>query len=67
MKGKKTVGPVTVDCANGVGGPKLAELVKYLKKGAEGGVDVKIINDDVLKAEVLNHEVRPKIIQVGHC
>jgi phosphoacetylglucosamine mutase len=41
--------------------------VKYLKKGAEGGVDVKIINDDVLKAEVLNHEVRPKIIQVGHC
>jgi phosphoacetylglucosamine mutase len=66
MKGKKTVGPVTVDCANGVGGPKLAELVKYLKKGAEGGVDVKIINDDVLKAEVLNHEVRPKIIQVGH-
>jgi phosphoacetylglucosamine mutase len=57
MKGKKTVGPVTVDCANGVGGPKLAELLKYLPKGAEGGVDIKIINDDVLKAEVLNHEV----------
>jgi hypothetical protein len=60
MKGKKTVGPVTVDCANGVGGPKLAELVKYLRKGAEGGVDIKIINDDVVKAEVLNHEVRSK-------
>jgi phosphoacetylglucosamine mutase len=57
MKGKKTVGPVTVDCANGVGGPKLAELLKYLPKGSEGGVDIKIINDDVLKAEVLNHEV----------
>ncbi|KAE9376413.1 Phosphoacetylglucosamine mutase [Stipitochalara longipes BDJ] len=56
MKGKKTVGAVTVDCANGVGAPKLHELVKYLKKGSEGGVDIKIINDDVLKAELLNHE-----------
>jgi phosphoacetylglucosamine mutase len=58
MKGKKIAGPVTVDCANGVGGPKLAELIKYLPKGSEGGIDIKIINDDVLKAEVLNHEVR---------
>jgi len=58
MKGKKIAGPVTVDCANGVGGPKLAELMKYLPKGSEGGIDIKIINDDVLKAEVLNHEVR---------
>ena len=57
MKGRKTVGPVTVDCANGVGGPKLAELLKYLPKSSEGGVDIKIINDDILKAEVLNHDV----------
>jgi phosphoacetylglucosamine mutase len=57
MKGKKTVGPVTIDCANGVGGPKLAELLKYLPKVSEGGLEIKIINDDVLKAEVLNHEV----------
>ncbi|TAQ84238.1 hypothetical protein B7494_g7436 [Chlorociboria aeruginascens] len=56
MKGRKTVGSVTVDCANGVGGPKLAELIKYLPKGSEGGVDIKIINDDILKAEVLNYE-----------
>jgi phosphoacetylglucosamine mutase len=55
MKGRKTRGPVTVDCANGVGGPKLAELIKYLPK--TGGVEIKIINDDILKAEVLNHEV----------
>ncbi|PQE22114.1 N-acetylglucosamine-phosphate mutase protein [Rutstroemia sp. NJR-2017a BBW] len=53
MKGKKATGPVTVDCANGVGGPKLAELVKYLPKGV---VDIKIVNDDVVKAESLNHE-----------
>ena len=57
MKGKKTVGSVTIDCANGVGGPKLSELLKYLPKGSEGGVDIKIVNDDVLKAEVLNYEV----------
>ncbi|TVY18113.1 Phosphoacetylglucosamine mutase [Lachnellula arida] len=56
MKGKKTVGSVTVDCANGVGGPKLAELLKYIPTGSDGGLDIKIINDDVLKAEVLNHE-----------
>jgi phosphoacetylglucosamine mutase len=54
MKGRKAMGPVTVDCANGVGGPKLAELVNYLPKGV---VDIKIVNDDVVKAESLNHEV----------
>jgi phosphoacetylglucosamine mutase len=54
MKGKKAVGPITVDCANGVGGPKLAELVKYLPKDA---LEIKIINDDVSKADSLNHEV----------
>jgi len=59
MKGKKPVGSVTVDCANGVGGPKLAELLKYLPAASEGGLDVKIINDDVLKAEVLNFDVSP--------
>ncbi|KAI9644992.1 Phosphoacetylglucosamine Mutase [Ciborinia camelliae] len=53
MKGKKAVGSVTVDCANGVGGPKLDELIKYLPKGI---LDIKVINDDVLKAENLNHE-----------
>jgi phosphoacetylglucosamine mutase len=60
MKGKNAVGHLTVDCANGVGGPKLAELVKYLPKGANGGVKIKIVNDDVLRPENLNHEVRCK-------
>ena len=57
MRGKRPVGSVTVDCANGVGGPKLAELLKYLPPAAEGGLDIKVINDDVLKAEVLNFDV----------
>lgn len=57
MKGKKPNGHLTVDCANGVGGPKLAEFLKYLPKAAEGGVDIKIVNDDVVKPESLNYEV----------
>ena len=57
MRGRKATGPVTVDCANGVGEPKLTELIKYLPKPSEGGVEIKVVNDDILKAEVLNHEV----------
>ncbi|KAJ9649565.1 Phosphoacetylglucosamine Mutase [Coniosporium tulheliwenetii] len=54
MKHRKSSGAVTVDCANGVGGPKLKELLKYLPTKAEGGVDIKVINDDVVKPENLN-------------
>ncbi len=57
MQGRKANGAVTVDCANGVGGPKLAELLKYLPKADEGGVEIHIVNDDVLKPERLNHQV----------
>jgi phosphoacetylglucosamine mutase len=39
-----------------VGGPKLAELLKHIPKGSEGGIDIKVVNDDILKAEVLNHD-----------
>ncbi|ESZ90592.1 N-acetylglucosamine-phosphate mutase [Sclerotinia borealis F-4128] len=53
MKGKKTFGSVTVDCANGVGGPKLHELIKYLPKGI---LNIKVINDDVIRPERLNHD-----------
>lgn len=57
MKGKRSTGGLTVDCANGVGGPKLQELLKYLPKASEGGVDIKVVNDDVVKPESLNFEV----------
>lgn len=57
MKGRSTSGSVTVDCANGVGGPKLRELVKYLPSAKDGGVDIKVVNDDVIKPESLNFEV----------
>jgi phosphoacetylglucosamine mutase len=57
MHGRTIQGPIIVDCANGVGGPKLRELIKYLPSGSDGGIDIKVINDDILKPEVLNSEV----------
>jgi hypothetical protein len=57
MHGRTIQGPLTVDCANGVGGPKLRELLKYLPTANEGGIDIKIVNDDVVKPEALNFEV----------
>ncbi|KAK0731121.1 N-acetylglucosamine-phosphate mutase-like protein [Lasiosphaeris hirsuta] len=53
MKGKKIDGTLTVDCANGVGGPKLHEFLKYIPKD-KVNFDVKVVNDDVLRPEVLN-------------
>lgn len=54
MKHKKITGGVTVDCANGVGAPKLKELIKHLPTAAEGGIDIKIVNDDILNPQSLN-------------
>jgi phosphoacetylglucosamine mutase len=53
----KISGSVTVDCANGVGGPKLREMIKYLPSAADGGIDIKIVNDDVVNPEALNVQV----------
>lgn len=57
VHGRKIVGSITVDCANGVGGPKLREMIKYLPNAADGGIDINVVNDDVLKPEALNFEV----------
>ncbi|KAI1844358.1 hypothetical protein JX265_010212 [Neoarthrinium moseri] len=53
MRGKRISGSVTVDCANGVGGPKLNELLKIVDP-SKTGIDCKVVNDDVLKPEILN-------------
>lgn len=57
MKHRKSKGHVTVDCANGVGGPKLREMIKYLPSAEQGGVDIKVVNDDVVDPESLNVQV----------
>lgn len=59
VKNKKIQGSVTVDCANGVGGPKLRELIKYLpaSEQEQGRISIKVVNDDVLKPDNLNMNV----------
>lgn len=57
LKGKKPSGHLTVDCANGVGGPKLTELIKYLPPKEEG-LEIVVVNDNVIKPESLNVDVR---------
>jgi len=57
MHGRTITGAVTVDCANGVGGPKLHELIKYLPSAMEGGIDIGVVNDDVRRPEALNYDV----------
>lgn len=56
LRGRQVQGQLTVDCANGVGGPKLWELLKFIPKDRTG-FDVKVVNDDVLRPEVLNLDV----------
>jgi phosphoacetylglucosamine mutase len=57
MKGVKVHGSLTVDCANGVGGPKLRELIKNLPSPEQGGVAIRVVNDDVINPDSLNFEV----------
>lgn len=57
MYGRTIKGPITVDCANGVGGPKLQEFIKYLPTSKDGGIDIRVVNDDVLKPDILNVDV----------
>jgi phosphoacetylglucosamine mutase len=41
-----------------VGAPKLKELIKYLPAGSEGGIDIKVVNDNIENQQALNSEVR---------
>ncbi|KAH9908993.1 phosphoglucomutase/phosphomannomutase domain-containing protein [Xylariomycetidae sp. FL2044] len=53
LHGRKVSGKLSVDCANGVGGPKLNELLKH-HDPSKTGLEVRVCNDDVLRPEVLN-------------
>ena len=66
LKGKQPSGSLTVDCANGVGGPALNKLVKYLPSKDQGGLDISVINDNVIKPESLNVDVSPSRPQEMH-
>lgn len=61
LGGRKVSGPLLVDCANGVGGPKLQEFLKYVDKD-KTGLDIKVANDDVIHPEALNHDVSASLL-----
>ncbi|KAF2086714.1 Phosphoacetylglucosamine mutase [Saccharata proteae CBS 121410] len=56
---------VVVDCANGVGGPKLNELLKYLPSVDEKGVHIQVVNDEVHKPEALNSQCGADFVKTG--
>ncbi|KJX99358.1 n-acetylglucosamine-phosphate mutase like protein [Zymoseptoria brevis] len=56
MKNTKASSPVTVDCANGVGAPKLKEALKYLPSEDETGLKITVKNDRIEDAAVLNKD-----------
>lgn len=58
LQGRAAPGPVTVDCANGVGAPKLHALAKHISKEL---FDVKVVNDLIDEPSKLNSQV-PSII-----
>ncbi|KAK3382851.1 hypothetical protein B0T24DRAFT_515631 [Lasiosphaeria ovina] len=53
MNGRKINGTLTVDCANGIGAPKLIKFLKFLPQDKVNFV-VKVVNDNVVKPDVLN-------------
>ncbi|KAG6003229.1 hypothetical protein E4U21_002261 [Claviceps maximensis] len=53
LRGRKIDGQLTIDCANGVGGPKLSELLKYIPEDVTG-FRTKLVNNDVLRPELIN-------------
>ena len=54
MQGKKKPSRLTVDCANGVGAPKLAEFLKYLEDDC---IEIRIVNNDISNPKKLNFQV----------
>lgn len=56
MKNVKASSAVTVDCANGVGAPKLKAMLKYLPSAEETGLQINVVNDRIEQAEVLNKD-----------
>jgi phosphoacetylglucosamine mutase len=59
MQGKKKPSRLTVDCANGVGAPKLADLIKYL---GDEHLEIKLVNTDIHNPQKLNFQVsRPPV------
>lgn len=53
-KGRQQLGTLTVDCANGVGAPKLRALIERI--GGKDRLDVEIVKDDTTTPGALNSQ-----------
>ncbi|KAJ9051267.1 hypothetical protein DSO57_1006189 [Entomophthora muscae] len=62
MKNKEKPSPLTVDCANGVGAPKLRDLAVALGDS----LSIIIANDDVDSASKLNYQSGADFVKVNH-
>ncbi|KXT05536.1 hypothetical protein AC578_3742 [Pseudocercospora eumusae] len=65
MKNTKASSPVTVDCANGVGAPKLKKLLEYLPSEEETGLKITVKNDRIEQADVLNKDCGADFVKTG--
>lgn len=63
MMHKTSTGSVTVDCANGIGGPKLRSILETIPSASNGGIDISVVNDNVQNTDVLNVQVSLEVSQ----
>jgi len=61
-KGKPRLSTLTVDCANGVGGPKLRKLIERIGKGS---IDIEVVKDDTTTAGALNSNCGADYVKTG--
>ncbi|KAI9287689.1 hypothetical protein BC943DRAFT_318623 [Umbelopsis sp. AD052] len=61
MKGKPAMPTISVDCANGVGAPKLKEFLKYIDSNVWSA---NIVNDDIKTPGKLNYNAGADYVKV---
>jgi phosphoacetylglucosamine mutase len=62
----KPKGVLNVDCANGVGAPKLKELMKHLPSTEDGGIEIRVVNDRIDEPAVLNKGCGADFVKTEH-
>ena len=67
MESAKPNGPVTVDCANGVGAPQLKKMLKYLPNEGDGGITIRIVKDEIERPDLLNDKCGADYVKTQQC
>lgn len=61
-KGKPRLSTLTVDCANGVGGPKLRKLIERI---GHNSIDIEVVKDDISTPGALNSNCGADYVKTG--